>query len=77
MRVQAPTLLIVGGKDHVVIKLNRDAFEKIAFEKKLEIIPGATHLFAEPGALGQAAQIASQWFQRHLSSNTDRLVEII
>ncbi|MDJ0705467.1 MAG: dienelactone hydrolase family protein [Leptolyngbyaceae cyanobacterium MO_188.B28] len=73
VRVQAPTLLILGGKDHIVIKLNRDAFEKIVAEKQLEIVPGATHLFEESGALEQVAQLASQWFQRHLNSNPDRL----
>ncbi|MEO1403511.1 MAG: dienelactone hydrolase family protein [Cyanobacteria bacterium J06635_1] len=66
-RVQAPTLLIVGGYDPVVIDLNRDAFAQISAEKRLEIVPGATHLFEEPGTLEQAARLASQWFQKYLS----------
>ncbi|MEM9164674.1 MAG: dienelactone hydrolase family protein [Cyanobacteria bacterium P01_F01_bin.4] len=66
-RVQAPTLLIVGGHDLVVIDLNRDALAQISAEKHLEIVPGATHLFEEPGTLEQVARLAGQWFQRHLS----------
>lgn len=66
-RVQAPTLLIVGGNDPIVLDLNRQALARISTEKHLEIVPGATHLFAEPGTLEQVAQLASQWFQRYLS----------
>jgi putative phosphoribosyl transferase len=65
-RVQAPTLLIIGGKDIQVIELNRAAFSQLQCEKRIEIVPGATHLFEEPGALEQVAQLASQWFTRYL-----------
>jgi len=65
-RVKAPTLLIVGGEDYVVIDLNKKAFSKITAEKKLEIIPGATHLFEEHGTLEQVASLASDWFRNHL-----------
>lgn len=64
--VSAPTLLIVGGLDHVVIQLNQQAYNQLKAEKELTIIPGATHLFEEPGALEKVAQLALQWFQRHL-----------
>jgi putative phosphoribosyl transferase len=63
-RVAAPTLLIVGGADHAVIALNRDAFARLRCEKDLCIVPGATHLFEEPGALESVATLASQWFTR-------------
>jgi putative phosphoribosyl transferase len=66
-KVKAPTLLIVGGNDDIVIELNEQARDKMRCEVKLEIIPGATHLFEEPGALEKVAQLASQWFSRHLS----------
>jgi len=65
-RVEAPTLLIVGENDDVVVELNRQAFDGLRCEKRLEIVPGATHLFAEPGALEQVAELASKWFERHL-----------
>ena len=64
-QVQAPTLLIVGGKDNVVIGLNEHAKAQMRCEVELEIIPGATHLFEEPGALERVAQLASEWFRRH------------
>jgi putative phosphoribosyl transferase len=67
-RVQAPTLLIVGGNDNVVIELNEMARDQIRCDVKLEIIPGATHLFEEPGVLEQVAKLASDWFSLHLSS---------
>src|SRR5205814_6954325 len=57
-RVRAPTLLIVGGADEQVLALNREAFQKLGVEKKLEIVHGATHLFEEPGALEQVAELA-------------------
>lgn len=60
--VQAPTLLIVGGNDDVVIDLNRSAYAQLHCTKKLLIIPGATHLFEEPGALEQVAHEATRWF---------------
>ena len=69
-KVQAPTLLIVGGNDEHVVELNRRALERLQCEKRLIIIPGATHLFPEPGALDQVANLASQWFQTHLSAKT-------
>ena len=66
-RVQAPTLLIVGGDDETVIELNEMARDQMHCEVKLEIIPGATHLFEEPGALEQVAKLASDWFSLHLT----------
>jgi len=65
-RVQAPTLLIIGGNDDTVIELNEMARDQMRCEVKLEIIPGATHLFEEPGALEQVAKLASDWFSLHL-----------
>lgn len=65
-KVQAPTLLIVGGNDDVVIELNEMARDQMRCEVKLEIVPGATHLFEEPGALEQVAKLASDWFVSHL-----------
>ena len=65
-KVRAPTLLIVGGDDYAVIELNRKALNELQCEKKLEIVPGATHLFEEPGALEQAAELARDWFQRYI-----------
>jgi putative phosphoribosyl transferase len=64
--VAAPTLLIVGGEDHVVVQLNRQAYGLLQCEKELKILPGATHLFPEPGALEQVAQLAEDWFRCHL-----------
>ncbi|HEU5250018.1 MAG TPA: hypothetical protein VFW15_08525, partial [Thermoanaerobaculia bacterium] len=66
-RVQAPTLLIVGGDDLPVIEMNRDAFAQLTCEKRLEIVPGATHLFEEPGTLEAVARLAGDWFLRHLA----------
>jgi putative phosphoribosyl transferase len=65
-KAQAPTLLIVGGNDDVVIELNEMARDQMRCEVKLEIIPGATHLFEEPGALEQVAKLASDWSSLHL-----------
>ncbi|HLF75754.1 MAG TPA: alpha/beta family hydrolase [Anaerolineales bacterium] len=67
--IQAPTLLIVGGHDEVVIDLNEKALARMqpGTEKKLVIVPGASHLFEEPGTLEYAARLAGEWFQRHLS----------
>lgn len=65
-RVQAPTLLIVGGHDEVVLELNSTALQSIKTKKDLLIIPGATHLFEEPGALEKVAQAASNWFSENL-----------
>ncbi|MFW6093166.1 MAG: hypothetical protein ACODAC_04270, partial [Pseudomonadota bacterium] len=66
-RVQAPTLLIVGGHDHTVIAMNKDAAAEMTCERSLELIPGATHLFEEPGTLEQAAILARDWFTRRLA----------
>jgi putative phosphoribosyl transferase len=65
-RVRAPTLLIVGGNDFQVIELNRAAFALLRGEKQLVIVPGATHLFEEPGALDEVARLARDWFKRYL-----------
>jgi dienelactone hydrolase len=66
-QVTAPTLLIVGGDDGPVIEFNQWALAKLSAPKKLRIIPGATHLFEEPGALDEVARLAVDWFRRHLS----------
>lgn len=66
-RVKAPTLLIVGGNDHTVIALNRQAMGLLGAPTKLAIIPGAGHLFEEPGALETVARLARQWFERRLA----------
>lgn len=65
-RVKAPTLLIVGGDDTPVIELNREAMQRMRAPVELEIIPGATHLFEEPGALDEVARLATNWCRRHL-----------
>jgi dienelactone hydrolase len=65
-RVMAPTLLIVGALDTQVIELNEAAYERLAVEKELVLVPGATHLFEEPGTLAKAAELAADWFRRHL-----------
>ena len=65
-RVMAPTLLLVGGLDTEVIELNRQAMEQMSAEKKLVIIPGATHLFEEPGKLEEVAKLSADWFLRYL-----------
>lgn len=67
-QVKAPTLLIVGGNDALVIDLNQEALVQLHTEKKLEVIPGAGHLFEEPGALDKVARLARQWFRRYLTS---------
>ncbi|MGJ9416534.1 dienelactone hydrolase family protein [Massilia sp. CMS3.1] len=67
-QVRAPTLLIVGGEDGVVLDLNRLAFAALSCDKLLEIVPGATHLFEEPGALEQVGALASNWFVRHFTA---------
>lgn len=65
-KVKAPTLLIVGGDDTEVLELNKQALKLILVEKKLEVVPGATHLFEEPGKLLEAAKLAIDWFEKHL-----------
>jgi dienelactone hydrolase len=67
-KVHAATLLIVGGNDRQVIALNESALAQMRCEAHLEIVPGATHLFAEPGALEQVASLAAKWFERHLGA---------
>ena len=69
-RVQAPALLIVGGNDSVVERLNREAMTRMTSETRLEIVPGASHLFEEPGALDQVARLASDWFRTTLGGRT-------
>ena len=74
--VRSPVLLIVGGEDDLVIKLNEIAYHRLRCEKDLEIIPGATHLFEEPGSLEIVADLAAEWFRDHLSPSylyTDRV----
>jgi dienelactone hydrolase len=71
-RVSAPTLLIVGGYDDVVIRLNQKAFERIHAPKEMKIVPRATHLFEEPGALEEVARLAVDWFRRHLVERQQR-----
>jgi dienelactone hydrolase len=67
--VTAPTLLIVGGRDEVVIDLNERARDHMRADVRLEIVPGATHLFEEPGALERVAELARAWFRQHLGSH--------
>jgi putative phosphoribosyl transferase len=71
-RVRAPTLLIVGGEDNVVMELNRRALAELRAEAKLVIVPGATHLFEERGALDQVAGLAREWFERYLGTARTR-----
>ena len=66
--VRSPTLLIVGGEDRVVLELNESARRKLPPSAELEVVPGATHLFEEPGALDAVADLAAQWFLRHAPS---------
>jgi putative phosphoribosyl transferase len=66
-RVMAPTLLIVGGDDEVVLELNREAFELLECSRQLDVVPGATHLFAEPGTLEEVARLAEEWFVHYLT----------
>jgi putative phosphoribosyl transferase len=70
--VHAPSLLIVGGDDYIVIELNQQAYNLMEAEKELRIIPGASHLFEEPGALEQVARLASEWFRNHLLSSQEK-----
>jgi len=70
--VRAPTLLIVGGDDAEVLALNRAALRALPCEKRLEVVPGATHLFEEPGALDTVAWLAADWFVDHLARSATR-----
>jgi putative phosphoribosyl transferase len=69
--VTAPTLLLVGSADHEVVQLNQQAFEQLQCEKEMKLIPGATHLFEEPGALDQVAELAAAWFMNHMRELRD------
>jgi pimeloyl-ACP methyl ester carboxylesterase len=71
-RVEAPTLLIVGGYDEPVIDLNREAMRQMNARVQLEIVPGATHLFEEPGTLDQVSDLAAGWFARYLHREVPR-----
>ncbi len=71
-RVEAPTLLIVGGEDTGVLALNEEAHARLGAVKELRVLPGATHLFEEPGALEQVARLAAGWFVRHLGAGSAR-----
>jgi pimeloyl-ACP methyl ester carboxylesterase len=66
--MEAPTLCIVGGKDTQVLDLNKQALAQLEVEKQLEVVSGAGHLFEEPGALDEVAQLAREWFQHHLEA---------
>jgi dienelactone hydrolase len=74
-KVKAPTLLIVGGDDDPVIQMNRDAMKQMRGQVTLEIVPGATHLFEEPGTLERAAALAGDWFIRYLKPAVSMPVE--
>jgi putative phosphoribosyl transferase len=69
--VRAPTLLIVGGRDQAVLEMNRDAAHHLTVEHHIEVVPGATHLFEEPGALEAVADVATRWFLDHLPHTRD------
>jgi dienelactone hydrolase len=69
--VRAPTLLIVGGLDYEVIELNQEALARLRTTKEIRIVPGATHLFEEPGTLEQVALLARDWFRRHLARDVE------
>jgi putative phosphoribosyl transferase len=69
--VTAPTLLIVGGADRTVLELNREALAALTCEKRLEVVPRATHLFEEPGALDEVTRLARLWFETHLGQSKD------
>jgi putative phosphoribosyl transferase len=74
--VKAPTLLIVGGRDEVVIEPNQRAFDQLRCEKRLEIVQGATHLFEEPGTLEQVARLARDWFVRYLAQTDENRANV-
>jgi alpha-beta hydrolase superfamily lysophospholipase len=69
--VSVPTLLLVGSADEAVVPLNQQAFEQLHCEKEMKLIPGATHLFEEPGALDQVAELAAAWFMEHMREPRD------
>jgi pimeloyl-ACP methyl ester carboxylesterase len=68
-QVKAPVLLIVGGNDQPVIQMNQQALARLGTEAQLEIVPGASHLFEEPGTLEAVARLGRTWFQHHLTAN--------
>jgi pimeloyl-ACP methyl ester carboxylesterase len=70
--VKSPTLLIVGGLDYPVIEMNEEALARLRCEKELKIVPGATHLFEEPGTLQEVARLAADWFHRYLHSGEEQ-----
>ncbi len=72
-KVRAPTLLVVGGADPIVRRLNRDAAAQLRCEHHLEVVPGATHLFEEPGTLEEVAHLARQWFSRYLARSAQSI----
>jgi pimeloyl-ACP methyl ester carboxylesterase len=72
--VRTPTLLIVGGNDFPIVSANREALARLGGERSLEVVPGATHLFEEPGALEQVARLALGWFTRYLGAQPDQRV---
>ena len=72
VRVEAPTLLIVGANDPTVLELNRQVLSSLSCEKRLETVPGATHLFEEPGTLEEVARLARQWFEWHLGRREEK-----
>jgi pimeloyl-ACP methyl ester carboxylesterase len=67
-QIHAPTLLIVGGTDTGVLELNEDAYAALKCTKHLHVVPGATHLFEEPGALDEVVEVAGDWFVQHLQA---------
>jgi pimeloyl-ACP methyl ester carboxylesterase len=76
-QVRAPTLLIVGGADDAVLALNREALARLPGEARLEIVPDATHLFEEPGALETVAELAAGWFRQHLRPAPGARIELL
>jgi putative phosphoribosyl transferase len=75
-RLAAPTLLVVGGDDPLVLDLNERAYGKMRCEKHLAVVPGATHLFEEPGTLERVAALAAEWFGRHLALDRSPQIEV-
>jgi putative phosphoribosyl transferase len=73
-RVQAPTLLIVGGDDHVVIRLNEEAYARLCCEKEMRIVAGAGHLFEESGTLEEVVRLATKWYERYLRGDERRAI---
>ena len=74
LKVTAPTLLLVGGYDDGVIDLNQLAYDQLHCEKEMVIVPGATHLFEEPGTLEEVARQAAEWFAEHLSARPSKII---